>query len=80
MTLALSPIRHLSPANRKAERERDQAAALREYADERAAVQANTARLRALRLAKQASDARTAAGPSITITPARRHGGARQPR
>ena len=80
MTFALSPIRNLSSADRKADRERDQAAALREYAAERAAVQDKTARLRALRLAKQASDARTAAGPGRKITPTRRHRGARQPR
>jgi hypothetical protein len=79
MTLVLSTIRHLSPADRKAVRERDQAAALREYAAESAAVQAKTARLRALRLAKQASDAQTAAGPNKKRTPARRDSGARRP-
>lgn len=63
MTVALRAIRRMSPAGLKAERERDQAAAMREYAAERAAVQAKTARLRALRLAKQAIDTQTAAEP-----------------
>jgi hypothetical protein len=40
----------------KEERERDQAAALREYQAERLANEAKTARLRALRLAKEARD------------------------
>jgi hypothetical protein len=77
--MTLRTIWHQSPADRRAERERDQAAALREYADESAALQAKTARLRALRLAKQASDAPTTAGPKKKSTPARRHGSARRP-
>jgi hypothetical protein len=40
----------------KEQRARDGAQALREYAAERAAIQARTARLRALRLAKEAAD------------------------
>ena len=39
----------------KAEREQDQAQAMREYQAERAAVAANCARLRALRLAREAA-------------------------
>ena len=44
----------------KEQRARDGAQALREYAAERAAIQARTARLRALRLAKEAADRETA--------------------
>jgi hypothetical protein len=44
----------------KEQRARDGAQALREYAAERAAIQARTARLRALRLAKEAADAELA--------------------
>ena len=40
----------------KEQRARDGAQALREYAAERAAIQARTARLRAQRLAKEAAD------------------------
>jgi hypothetical protein len=43
-----------------AERARDKAQALREYEAEKLARDANTARLRALRLAKEASDAEDA--------------------
>jgi hypothetical protein len=77
--MALNTIRITSPAARKAERERDQAAALREYAAESAALQAKTARLRALRLAKQVSDAQTAIGPRTTSAAAPRRSGARRP-
>ena len=43
-------------AARKAERDSDKAAAMREYQAEKLASQANMARLRALRLAKQSAD------------------------
>jgi hypothetical protein len=43
-----------------AERERDKAQAVREYEAERLAREANIARLRALRLAKEAADAQEA--------------------
>jgi hypothetical protein len=46
-----------SAAATNAERARDKAQALREYEAERLARDANTARLRALRLAKEASEA-----------------------
>jgi hypothetical protein len=42
-------------AAKKAERERDQAQALREYEAEKRAVRANMERLRALRLAKESA-------------------------
>jgi hypothetical protein len=44
----------------KAERERDKAQAVRDYEAEQLARQANMARLRALRLAKESADARAA--------------------
>ena len=46
-----------SAAATNAERARDKAQALREYEAEKLARDANTARLRALRLAKEASEA-----------------------
>jgi hypothetical protein len=47
-------------AAKDAERTRDKAQAMREYEAERLAREANMARLRALRLAKEAADAREA--------------------
>lgn len=44
-------------AAKKAERERDQAQAMREYEAEKRAVQTNMMRLRALRQAKERADA-----------------------
>ena len=56
MTIGLKDVRQLSAAAAvKAERERDKAEAMREYRAERLALLANTARLRALRLAKEAA-------------------------
>lgn len=46
---------------KKADRERDATKAMREYQTERARIDANTARLRALRLEKEARDAEAAA-------------------
>jgi hypothetical protein len=51
-------------------RARDAALAMKEYQAERVAVQARTARLRALRLAKEAG-ATTSAAPSKTVRRAR---------
>jgi hypothetical protein len=48
---------HVAAAARKADRERDALQAMREYQAEQARVDANTARLRALRLAKAAEAA-----------------------
>jgi len=45
----------------KASRDRDALQAVRDYAAEKARVDANTLRLRALRLEKEAADARAAA-------------------
>lgn len=50
-------------AAEKAERERDKAQALRDYDDEQSARQANMARLRGLRLAKERAAAKKAAAP-----------------
>ncbi len=47
-----------SIAIKKAERDSDKAEAMREYQAERLAAQANMARLRALRLAKESADQR----------------------
>ena len=48
-------------AARKVDREREATQAMREYHAEKARVDANTERLRALRLAKEAADAQRAA-------------------
>jgi hypothetical protein len=50
----------LQVAAKKADREREAAKAMREYEAEKARIDANTTRLRALRLAKEAADAVTA--------------------
>jgi len=55
----------------KAERERDQVSAMREYQAEQLAVQNRTAKLRALRLAKEAAD-REAALSAPARKPVRR--------
>jgi hypothetical protein len=47
----------------KTERERDKAQALQDYENEHRARQANMARLRGLRLAKERADAKKAAAP-----------------
>jgi len=51
----------LAAAAKKATRERDAEQAMRDYAAEQARIEANTHRLRALRLKKEAADARAAA-------------------
>jgi hypothetical protein len=59
----------------KAERERDQASAMREYQAERVNVQARTAKLRAQRLAKEAAErdaAAASAAVAVAAKPARR--------
>jgi hypothetical protein len=48
-------------AARKLDRDREASLAMREYQAEKARVDANTVRLRALRLAKEAADAQTVA-------------------
>lgn len=62
MTTTLKHILQPSSlAGMKAERERDKAQAVRDYEAEQLARQANMARLRALRLAKERADTMTAA-------------------
>jgi hypothetical protein len=61
MTKTKTVEQRLVAAAVKAGREREAAQAMREYQAERVRVDANTARLRELRLAKEAADAETAA-------------------
>jgi hypothetical protein len=61
MTITLKRMSQISPAAMKAERERDKAQAMRDYQAEQLARQANMARLRDLRLAKERADALAAA-------------------
>ena len=60
MTSTKSVEQRLAAAAVKASRDRDATQALRDYAAEKARVDANTLRLRALRLEKEAADARAA--------------------
>ena len=60
MTSTKSIEQRLVAAARKAHREKEALQALREYQAEKARVDANTARLRELRLAKEAADAQAA--------------------
>lgn len=61
MTSTKSVEQRLAAAAVKASRDRDAVQAVRDYAAEKARVDANTLRLRALRLEKEAAEARTAA-------------------
>lgn len=56
----------------KAERERDQASAMREYQAERVNIQARTAKLREQRLAKEAAERNAAVAAAPAPKPARR--------
>ena len=58
-------------AAKKAGRERDAIQAMRDYQAEKARVDANTERLRALRLAKEAADAQAAAAQPADAKPKR---------
>ena len=60
MTSTKSVEQRLLAAAQKAGRERDAVQAVREYQAEKSRIDANTARLRALRLAKEAADAAAA--------------------
>jgi hypothetical protein len=66
MTKTKTVEQRLVAAAVKAGREREAAQAMREYQAERVRVDANTARLRELRLAKEAADAETAAVQAAT--------------
>jgi hypothetical protein len=59
MTTLKSDQQKSNAAAQKAERERDQAQALRDYEAEKRAAHANMMRLRVLRLAKERADAQT---------------------
>jgi len=56
MTSSKTPNHASALAARRADRERDGLQAMREYQAEQARIDANTARLRAARLAKEAAD------------------------
>jgi hypothetical protein len=64
----LQNVKQLATAAAKAERERDKAEAMREYEAEKLVSQANMARLRALRLAKESA----ASPPQTARRPAKR--------
>lgn len=61
MTSSKSVEQRMAAAATKARRDSDALHAVRDYAAEKARVDANTIRLRALRLEKEAADARAAA-------------------
>ena len=61
MTSPNSTPQRLAVAAKKADREREAQLAMRDYQVEQQRIDANTARLRALRLAKEAADAAAAA-------------------
>ena len=61
MTSTKSVEQRMAAAAKKASRDSDALHALRDYAAEKARVDANTVRLRALRLEKEAADMRAAA-------------------
>jgi|SRR5688572_30474219 hypothetical protein len=66
MTAEKSVEQRMLAAAQKVKREQDAIAALKEYQAEKARVDANTLRLRALRLAKDAADAKTLAEQPVT--------------
>ena len=75
MTAEKSVERRMLATAQKAKREQDAIAALKEYRAERARVDANMLRLRALRLAKEAADAKMlAAGRTKKSPPGRTTG------
>jgi hypothetical protein len=61
MTSTKTVEQRLAAAAKKASRDRDALQAVKDYAAEKARIDANTLRLRALRLEKEAADARAAA-------------------
>jgi len=61
MTSTKSLEQRLAAAAKKANRDREALQAVRDYAAEKARIDANTQRLRALRLEKEAADAKAAA-------------------
>ncbi len=75
MTAEKSVERRMLATAQKAKREQDAIAALKEYRAERARVDANMLRLRALRLAKQAADAKILAAGRTKKSPSGRNAG-----
>lgn len=71
MTSTKSVEQRLAAAAKKASRDQDAVQALREYAAEKARVDANTIKLRELRLAKEAADAAAKAAEPPKKKPAR---------
>jgi hypothetical protein len=65
MTTEKSVEQRMLAAAQKAKRQQDAIAALKEHQAEKARVDANTLRLRALRLAKEAADAQVVAAPPV---------------
>jgi hypothetical protein len=57
---------------KKAVRERDAQIAMREYHAEKARVDANTAKLRELRLAREAAEAQAPQAPKVKSAPAKK--------
>jgi hypothetical protein len=73
MTSEKTVEQRLLASAQKAKREQEAISALKEYYAEKARIDANTTRLRALRLAKEAADAKQAAEqPEEAKKPARR--------
>lgn len=73
MTSSKSVEQRLAAAAKQANRDREAVQAVREYAAEKARVDANTLRLRALRLEKEAAEAQVApAAPPARKKPAAR--------
>jgi hypothetical protein len=67
MTAEKSVEQRMLAAAQKVKREQDAIAALKEYQAEKARVDANTLRLRALRLAKETADAKAAADAPVKV-------------
>jgi hypothetical protein len=70
--MALQDAKRSLVAAAKADREREKTEAMREYLAEQVAAQANMARLRALRLAKESTKRSTASQPQAAPRPAKR--------
>jgi hypothetical protein len=68
-TTTKTPEQKSIAAAQKSARENDAAKAMREYEAEKLRIDANTARLRALRLEKEAADAKAAAEQAAAAKP-----------
>ncbi len=72
MTSSKSVEQRLAAAAKQANRDREAVQAVREYAAEKARIDANTLRLRALRLEKEAAEAQAAAAQAAAKPAARK--------